>query len=126
MPAARLRIDFGPGRAIGPGKVELIEQMRKTPTISGAARALGMSYRRAWLLVRSLNATFAEPVVLLAKGGPGGGGSATVTPQGDAVVRAFRRAEKQAQLAAAKCFAGIELGPATPASRSRVHRLSAI
>jgi len=86
--------------AIGPGKAELIERIGKTGSISGAARAMGMSYRRAWQLVEALNRDFCEPVVITAVGGTRGGG-AQVTPFGRRVVAAFRAMEGKASAAIA-------------------------
>ena len=86
--------------AIGPGKAELIERIGKTGSISGAARAMGMSYRRAWQLVEALNRDFREPVVTTAIGGTRGGG-AQVTPFGRRVVVAFRAMEGKASAAIA-------------------------
>src|ERR1700680_1465376 len=70
-----LRVDFGPDRAIGPGKVVLLEAIRDPGSISQAGRALGMSYRRAWLLVDDMNRCFREPVVEAQPGGAQGGGA---------------------------------------------------
>jgi molybdate transport system regulatory protein len=86
--------------AIGPGKAELIERIGATGSISGAARAMGMSYRRAWQLVEALNRDFREPVVITAIGGTRGGG-AQVTPFGRRVVAAFRAMEGKASAAIA-------------------------
>ena len=86
--------------AIGPGKAELIERIGKTGSISGAARAMGMSYRRAWQLVEALNRDFREPVVTTAIGGTRGGG-AQVTPFGRRVLAAFRAMEGKASAAIA-------------------------
>jgi molybdenum-dependent DNA-binding transcriptional regulator ModE len=58
-----LRVDFGGNRALGPGKVRLLEAIRDTGSISQGGRALGMSYRRAWLLVDDLNHCFRQPVI---------------------------------------------------------------
>jgi molybdate transport system regulatory protein len=78
---ARLRVSivFESGARIGPGKVKLLESIRDTGSISAAAREMGMSYKRAWLLLDSMNQAFTEPVVTAAPGGSGGGG-ATLTP----------------------------------------------
>src|SRR5687767_5563109 len=81
--------------AIGPGKAELIERIAQTGSISAAARAMGMSYRRAWQLVEALNRDFQKPVVLTAIGGQRGGG-ARVTPFGSSLVRMFRTMEEKA------------------------------
>ena len=66
---------FGPEIAIGPGKAELLEAIRATGSISASAKRLGMSYRRAWLLVDTMNRCFREPLVASATGGAGGGGA---------------------------------------------------
>ena len=84
--------------AIGPGKAELIERIGKTGSISAAARAMRMSYRRAWQLVEALNHDFREPVVTTAIGGTRGGG-ARVTPFGQQLVRQYRAMETRASSA---------------------------
>ena len=76
MPKLTLRIDFDADRAIGPGKVKLLEMIDKHGSISEAGRQMGMSYRRAWLLVDSLNRSFNVPVIASQKGGQHGGGAA--------------------------------------------------
>jgi molybdate transport system regulatory protein len=86
--------------AIGPGKAELIERIAETGSISAAARAMGMSYRRAWQLVESLNQDFRQPVVLTAIGGSHGGG-ARVTPFGRKILALFRSMESKAAAAIA-------------------------
>lgn len=88
------------GARIGPGKAELLESIRSSGSISAAARALGMDYKRAWLLVDSLNRAFSTPAVLRTAGGPGGGG-ATLTPFGEELLARYRRIEAAAgQMAA--------------------------
>ncbi|MGC1818017.1 MAG: LysR family transcriptional regulator, partial [Casimicrobiaceae bacterium] len=69
----RLRIISGDNIALGPGKVDLLEAIGATGSISAAAKALGMSYRRAWLLVDTMNRCFAQPVVAAETGGARGG-----------------------------------------------------
>jgi len=81
--------------AMGPGKAELIERIAETGSISAAARAMGMSYRRAWQLVEALNKDYREPVIATAIGGTRGGG-ASVTPFGMRLVRLFRAMEDKA------------------------------
>lgn len=78
---ARLKISLilESGARIGPGKAALLESVRDTGSISAAARAMGMDYKRAWTLIDSLNRAFDRPVVERATGGSGGGG-ATLTP----------------------------------------------
>lgn len=77
----RPRIYIGESVAIGPGKIDLLRQVAETRSISAAARALGISYKRAWLLIDSLNQGLGRPVVETATGGKGGGG-AVLTPLG--------------------------------------------
>ena len=71
----RLRILTGSAIAIGPGKADLLHAIDETGSISAAARQMGMSYRRAWLLVDTMNQCFALPLVVTEKGGVDGGGS---------------------------------------------------
>jgi molybdate transport system regulatory protein len=86
--------------AMGPGKAELIERIAQTGSISAAARAMGMSYRRAWQLVEALNAAYRDPVVVTAVGGEKGGG-ARVTPHGRRLAAEFRAMETKASAAIA-------------------------
>ncbi len=95
-----LRVLSTSSPAMGPGKAELIERIGQTGSISAAAREMGMSYRRAWQLVESLNGTFREPVVTTAIGGRRGGG-ASVTPFGKRLVARFRAMESKASAAIA-------------------------
>lgn len=95
-----LRVLGKSAAAMGPGKAELVERIALTGSISAAARDMGMSYRRAWQLVESLNADFLEPVVTTATGGKRGGG-ARVTPFGGRLVAAFRAMEGKASAAIA-------------------------
>jgi molybdate transport system regulatory protein len=90
-----LRILGGRAPAMGPGKAELIEHIGSTGSISAAARAMGMSYRRAWQLVEALNHDFRERIVATAAGGTRGGG-ARVTPFGLRLVAEFRAMEEKA------------------------------
>lgn len=76
---------------LGPGKIELLEAIDRSGSISGAARAMGMSYRRAWLLADALNRMFGRAVVSTSPGGAGGGG-AEVTAFGRTIATAYRRA----------------------------------
>ena len=88
-----------PGLAhIGPGKAELLRQIRECQSISGAARAMKMSYRRAWLLVEEMNKAFRQPVVVKWLGGRSAGG-ATLTPTGEKVVAIYERVVAQAESA---------------------------
>ena len=89
---ARLRIVMRPEVAIGPGKADLLEGIRETGSIAAAGRRLRMSYKRAWMLVESMNRCFREPVVETSRGGSGRGG-ATLTPTGERVLASYRRME---------------------------------
>ena len=88
----RLRIVFPEERKIGPGKVDLLETIARTGSISSAARELGMSYRRAWLLMDEFGRLFKRPILTTAAGGAHGGG-AELTDFGRAVIAAYRRIE---------------------------------
>ena len=101
-----IRIDLASGARIGPGKIALLEAIRTTGSISAAARSLGMSYRRAWLLVEEINQTLREPAVTAESGGAHGGG-AVVTPVGERVVDLYRHIESQARTAAGDEFRAI-------------------
>ena len=92
------RIDFGQDRSLGPGKIRLLEAIRKTGSISQAGRELGMSYRRAWLLIDDMNHCFREPVVTAQPGGTRGGG-AMLTAFGRKLVRTYRAIETEATAA---------------------------
>jgi molybdate transport system regulatory protein len=100
--AARLtlRVDFGEDRAIGPGKIRLLEAIRETGSITQAGITLGMSYRRAWLLVDDMNNCFREPVIAAQKGGTHGGGAA-LTPFGTRLIDQYRAIEAEAHSATA-------------------------
>jgi molybdate transport system regulatory protein len=86
--------------AMGPGKAELIERIAQTGSISAAARAMGMSYRRAWQLMEALNRAYREPVINTAVGGKRGGG-ARVTAFGKRLAARFRAMERKASAAIA-------------------------
>jgi molybdate transport system regulatory protein len=96
----RLRITRGADIAVGPGKVDLLEAIAKTGSITAAARTLGMSYRRAWLLVDTMNRCFKRPVVETEAGGKRGGGT-RLTDIGAEALRRYRRVEKLAGRAGA-------------------------
>ncbi len=100
MPRLTLRIDFDQDRAIGPGKIKLLELINQHGSISEAGRRMGMSYRRAWVLVDNLNHCFRAPVVASQAGGQHGGG-ASLTEFGHAVVDHYRAVESAAQTASA-------------------------
>lgn len=88
-----LRLTLAPGLMIGPGKIALLERVRDEGSISAAARAMGMSYKRAWELVDEMNSTFFKPPVLTSKGGRSGGG-ASLSALGIELIRAYRALEE--------------------------------
>lgn len=98
-----IRLRFSLEARIGPGKIALLEGVERTGSIAAAGRELGMSYRRAWLLIDSLSGMFAEPVIVTTAGGSHGGGS-QLTELGRTLVTAFRAAERDAQRAVADHF----------------------
>ena len=102
-----LRVDFGANRSIGPGKVRLLEAVGRTGSISQAGRELGMSYRRAWLLVNDLNLCFRQAVVTARPGGTQGGG-AKLTKFGEKLIRDYRAIETDASRAARAYLRGLE------------------
>ena len=89
-----LRIDFPPAERLGRGKMELLEHIQATGSISAAGRAMDMSYRRAWLLVDALNHMFDTTVVESKRGGKQGGG-AVVTDFGAELLHRFRTMEQK-------------------------------
>jgi molybdate transport system regulatory protein len=95
--AARLRIAFDDGRQLGPGKIDLVETIARTGSIAAAARELGMSERRALLLVEAVNRFFRRPVVAVAADGTHS--AAALTPFGRDLVAAYRRVEDRTRAA---------------------------
>ena len=91
-PEVRFRVDFSAGCSVGAGKIELLEAIARTGSLSQAAREMSMSYRRAWLLVDSLNRDFDAPVARTSVGGSGGGG-AVLTDFGRELIAAYRALE---------------------------------
>ncbi|MCS7101870.1 MAG: LysR family transcriptional regulator [Burkholderiaceae bacterium] len=108
-PRLWLRLDFAGGR-IGPGKIALLEQIGHARSIAAAARALGMSYKRAWALVDAMNRLFREPVVAT-QPGRNTAGATELTPFGARLVALYRAAERQAAGAAGSALT--ELSAAT-------------
>ncbi|MGH8227642.1 MAG: winged helix-turn-helix domain-containing protein [Steroidobacteraceae bacterium] len=109
----RLRIDLGPQSSIGPGKIALLEHIEASGSLSQAARDLGMSYRRAWLLLDDLNHALPEPVTTASIGGAGGGGAA-LTPFGRKLVAAYRDVEHASHDVAAERLAWLARGASLP------------
>lgn len=103
----RLRIVFSADRQIGPGKADLLDAIARSGSISSAARDLGMSYRRAWMLADELGRLFKKPILTTAAGGAHGGG-AQLTEFGQALLAAYRRIEDRAAEAACAELAAFE------------------
>lgn len=99
MPSLSLRINLDPDGRIGPGKIDLLEQIAAFGSISAAARKMDMSYKHAWDLVEEMNRLFGKPLVSAQTGGKRGGG-ASLTEAGLAVVSRFRAIERAAHAAA--------------------------
>jgi molybdate transport system regulatory protein len=106
-PKLTLRVELGSGRALGPGKIRLLEAIDTSGSISQAGRNLGMSYRRAWMLVDDMNNCFRDPVIEAHPGGPHGGG-ATLTPFGKKLIERYRAIEADALVATRKHLHAIE------------------
>jgi molybdate transport system regulatory protein len=107
MATLNLRVEFGERGALGPGKARLLELIAEHGSIAAAGRAMGMSYRRAWELIDSINQCFREPVVDKQLGGPAGGG-AVLTPFGRQVVKHYRAIERKAKRVAAKHLTALQ------------------
>ncbi len=87
----RLRARVGGEIALGPGKVELLEFVRETGSIAEAAKQMGMSYMRAWTLIRTMNNCFKQPLVIAVRGGSKGGGGATLTETGSEALTLYQQ-----------------------------------
>ena len=111
VPHLFLRLDFADGRRLGPGKIALLEAVREHGSILAGSKAIGMSYRRAWLLMDEMDRMFESPVVVTY---PGRRGSGTeLTPFGERLIALYRAMERQA--AKATRLAGAELAAALAA-----------
>jgi molybdate transport system regulatory protein len=117
MVTIRFRLDFAPGGSVGPGKIDLLAAIEAEGSLSAAARQVGMSYRRAWLLLDSLNATFDEPVTSANVGGLGGGG-VTLTPFGRDLVRCYRDFEREIATLAARRWGRLKAAGGTRRARA--------
>jgi molybdate transport system regulatory protein len=100
----QIRIMFRIAIAMGPGKADLLQAIERTGSISAAARSLGMSYRRAWLLVDTMNQAFKSPVVETLTGGERGGG-ARVTELGQDVLARYLAMDAKAAASVRKDLA---------------------
>src|SRR5215213_9365089 len=102
-PQTHIRIDFSGTCALGPGKISLLEGIERTGSLSAAARMLGMSYRRGWLLLHSTNESFSQPVAELSVGGKDGGG-AVLTEFVRRLIADYRAFEAAVDALATKTF----------------------
>jgi molybdate transport system regulatory protein len=112
----RFRVDFGSECSVGVGKIELLEGIARTGSLSQAARQMRMSYRRAWLLLADLNMSFDQPVANTSVGGRGGGG-AVLTPFGVRLVAGFRKLDSRLRPLADRCLR--DLGKQVVATRTK-------
>ena len=106
-PKVSLRFELAPDLKLGPGKIMLLELIEQTGSISAAARAMNMSYRRAWLLIDELKSIVGSPVVATSAGGSGGGG-ATLTADGRDLIFKFRAVEGQTRALSAELVASLK------------------
>jgi molybdate transport system regulatory protein len=120
-PQAHIRIDFADGQSLGPGKIALLEWIDRTGSLSGAGRALGMSYRRAWLLLHAVNDSFSEPSVAFSVGGKDGGG-AQLTAFGRKLIGSYRAFEASVDKLASKSFGGLRTSKAGEGTEPAVKR----
>jgi len=120
-PVIRFRIDFAENSYVGPGKIDLLEAIRDCGSLSQAARDMGMSYRRAWLLIDSFKAAFREPVTLATTGGKGGGGVA-LTKFGEELVERYRALELEFGLLATRRLRSISSAVTRTARKTAASR----
>ena len=106
LPNLSLRIDLDAGSRIGPGKIQLLENIDKFGSISAAGRAMDMSYKRAWDLVDEINRVCRQAAVERQTGGRNGGGAA-LTPFGASLVARYRKIERDAASAVRKELAAL-------------------
>jgi molybdate transport system regulatory protein len=105
MTRLSIRVDLGEG-AFGPGKAQLLELIAQKGSIRSAAAAMDMSYRRAWLLLQSIEETFGAPAIITATGGAHGGG-ASLSPLGRTLIARYRAVERRATRATASDIAAM-------------------
>jgi molybdate transport system regulatory protein len=117
-PTIWVKLRLPSGGEIGPGKIHLLRNVREHRSIAAAARAMGMSYRRAWLLLEEIAASCGAPVVETFAGGKARGG-ASLTPLAERLVDLFDRIVAEANIGAAGSLKELQsILPAPPADRS--------
>ena len=89
-----IRIQVNDKFYIGPGKISLLEAILDTGSISSAAKKMGMSYRKAWKLIKDINDASLEKIVITSTGGKGTGG-AFISTEGQKFINSFRKIEKK-------------------------------
>ncbi len=89
--------------AMGPGKADLLDAIAATGSISAAGKQMGMSYRRTWLLVDTMNRCFQQPIVETATGGAHGGGT-RLTDYGIDILKRYRQLQADIQTISAQHF----------------------
>ena len=107
MTVIKIRIDFDGDRYIGHGRIQLLELIGQHGSIAKAAKAMDMSYKRAWYLMDEFNAMFSDPLIERHHGGKGGG-AAKLTPFGAELIRHYRDMEAKALSVFAKSLLSIE------------------
>ena len=120
-PGIRFRLDFHDQCSVGIGKITLLEAIARTGSLSQAARDIGMSYRRAWLLIDSMNAEFDTRVISATVGGSGGGG-AQLTSFGRKLIQAYRDLEARIALLAVEHMSEVVTHVAGPRRGARPAR----
>lgn len=113
-----LRIYFPDGQRIGPGKILLLETLRKHGSILGAAKVIGMSYRRAWMLTDEMNRMFSQKVIITHPGRRGAG--TEVTEFGERLISIYRQMEEQAAQANRPLLDELIAGLADPSAKTEV------
>jgi molybdate transport system regulatory protein len=116
-PGIRFRVDFHDRCSVGIGKISLLEAIARTGSLSQAARDIGMSYRRAWLLIDSMNSDFDVAVIRATVGGSGGGG-AQLTSFGRELIQAYRKLEDRLASLTLEHMSGIAAHVAGPHRRA--------
>jgi molybdate transport system regulatory protein len=111
-PRLSLRIDLANGARLGPGKAQLLALIAEHGSIRAAGAAMGMSYRRAWLLADEINRMFREPSIFTRHGGKSGGG-AGLTPFGETLLGTYQRMDAESRKALAVDLAWLQSMQAT-------------
>jgi molybdate transport system regulatory protein len=120
MAIIKIRIDFGEGAGhIGHGRIELLELIGEHGSIAKAAKAMDMSYKRAWYLIDGFSGMFSEPLIERQHGGRGGG-AAKLTPFGAEVIKLYREMEAKSLRVFAKPLATMEKRLVRPPKSAKV------